>query len=186
MPSPLEREFRQDAVNTMKFGARALRAQTPPDPDLTSETMTLKPRWTATLANAQDRWQQVLDRVPNQNPSPVSPVINFTPVRLEVFLQAVRQGSGGAGFDGWSAKELKGLAAACPSLFADILDILNDCVSGSLCHVPHNSSLEQLAVEDCGYQCNSVRGAELDFRKVLDTLMWPLKQPSRRVCLPLS
>ena len=124
------REFRQDASNATGAGSRSLKLHVPPDPDLTSASMTQEwnPLWNAVLPDAEQRWQEVLRRAPGgAADEPLS--LEFCPVSTETFAQAVREGSGGAGFDGWTAKELKGLGVSCPSLWDDLVCILNDCVA---------------------------------------------------------
>ncbi|CAE7481336.1 NRT2.5 [Symbiodinium sp. KB8] len=91
-------------------------------------TQEWNPLWNAVLPDAEQRWQEVLRRAPGgAADEPLS--LEFCPVSTETFAQAVREGSGGAGFDGWTAKELKGLGVSCPSLWDDLVCILNDCVA---------------------------------------------------------
>ena len=40
------------------------------------------------------------------------------PVTDDQFISAVKSGAGAAGFDGWTAKELKGLASHAPPLLS--------------------------------------------------------------------
>ena len=46
-------------------------------------------------------------------------------VSLEAFLDGILYGHGSAGWDGWSAAELRGLARACPNVFVELLQLLN-------------------------------------------------------------
>ena len=116
------RQFWTSSASAVKAGAKALKLCEPPDPNLNSATMTeeWEKLWTKTHPAPQEAWDEVasaagLDSAPS--------VSAFQPPSAEQLMQAIATCSGSAGFDGWSASELKGLMRACPCLADDLVRI---------------------------------------------------------------
>eukprot|EP00439_Symbiodinium_sp_Y106_P054002 s1205_g7.t1 len=83
-----------------------------------------EPRWTAQLQAPEDAWQTVLQRAGVQPTPPGS----FLRVTVEELRTSISDSSGGAGLDGWSAKELKGLSAACPWMIDELVRLFNEAL----------------------------------------------------------
>ena len=116
------RQFWTSSASAVKAGAKALKLCEPPDPNLNSATMTeeWENLWTKTHPAPQEAWDDVASAA-GLDPAPS--VSAFQPPSAEQLMQAIATCSGSAGFDGWSASELKGLMRACPCLADDLVRI---------------------------------------------------------------
>ena len=121
------RQFWLSATEVLGPGSRSLKTDRAADPDLASDSMlqAWEPVWTKRLPTADANW----DEVCNYAGYPKQPTCDktFEIVTADQFLGAIREGSGSAGFDGWTARELKSLASAAPVLFDELLSIFYAC-----------------------------------------------------------
>ena len=110
--------------------------------------------WKGVLPDAEQRWQEVLRRASG---GPVDKLHDsvFCPVSAQAFAKAVRE-----------ARELKGLGAACPHLWDNLVSILNDCVA--------------LAAPGASVQCkDQFSWRVVGVPKRCEAAVWPICQRSR-------
>ena len=123
--------FKGASTDALRAGSRALKVTEAPDPEVTSESMTRdwEPIWTRKACEATHAWSEVCRAAVWPPAEPNTQDFSFpTPNQLAA---AIRKGSGGAGFDGWTASELKGLAGYCPWLVEELADLLKSCIQAS-------------------------------------------------------
>ena len=118
------RQFTVSLTEATRAASTVLKPQPCPDPNVDSRSMCAEwePRWTAQLQAPGQAWQSVLQRAGVQ-PTPPG---DFANVSVEEMRTAISEGAGGAGFDGWTAKELRGLCTSCAWLVDDLVSLFNE------------------------------------------------------------
>eukprot|EP00439_Symbiodinium_sp_Y106_P047675 s4356_g6.t1 len=114
--------FWESTAAAVQAGASSLRLSEPPDPNLSSVSMTSnwEPVWTQRHSDPAVAWQEV------SNAAGLRPEPSHVDFSCPCADEIVESGSGGAGFDGWNSA---GFARACPWLVQELADLLALCLA---------------------------------------------------------